>query len=261
MQDFFDLNPESIDPAEQVIRVRQTLKEIIDFFEKLPLKEDVPFNSYQQYQRFCYKKYIKNIDIKILEESRAFMVPDTMKITDLPLKYRAEQYGLCKNNNLTVAGRMCFPVMDFEENIMGFVAHDKFTQPKYLDIKTYGYIPKKTTLLGMEKMRDYYETVEPVFIPEGLGCMLYLRSRGFKALAALGSYLQPYVLNIIHRIKNPIIVPDSDSAGNKLRTQALKEGFKIFTVPYTLGKDIDDARLVNESIILQMLNNLRKGGI
>lgn len=213
--------------------------------------------DFQEEQIKAFTNHFKKVSVDTIKASRGFMLLDSWKISNLPKLYREKRFGLVYANRISILGRFCFPVMESSGRAMGLVAYDPFVKPKYYDTPTYGYKASKYTLFGMEKMKQYYETKEPVFITEGLGCMLFLRDRGFNSLALLGSHMTSYVIEIIKRLYYPIIVPDSDSAGNKMRVQAMRNGFQTLTVPIELGKDLDDARNVDEDAILKLLNQRR----
>ena len=64
---------------------------------------------------------------------------------------------------------------------------------------------------------EYYDNDKPVYLVEGIVCCLYLRSKGFQAFASLGSHLTPYVITILSRFGNRLIViPDNDTIGKSV---------------------------------------------
>ena len=222
------------------------------------------------YQRPTTMDYIegfsklRRIDKDILIKQRCFMLdPDEFyRIDEIPIEFRNEAYGICKYGRIFLDARFVIPVLEPAVNSaealpMGFVGYDKFAKPKYLDSPTYGYKPKQTTLLGMEELNNYYRSNKPVFITEGSMCLFWLRSHGFHALAMLGSYLSPYVLRILNRLENVVLIPDSDETGLKLYN-IYKNIFPIYRTPLHLGKDIDEARLNDESRVISDLKNYIK---
>ena len=99
----------------------------------------------------------------------------------------------------------------------------------------------------MEMLPEYYTSKKPVFITEGLMCTLYLRSQGFQAMASLGSYLTPYVIRILSRFGNRLImVPDFDDTGDKYVSQIKRQLPKAMIIQCTKGKDIEGLRKLEE---------------
>lgn len=229
-----------------VAKLRAELDKFVDFM----LAKD-----YQHEQRLAFIKHFKHVSEDAIIKARGFMVKDDILPSEIPSQYREDRYGIFVNNRMMIKGRFCFPVMDTKGCTMGLVAYDPFERPKYLDTPTYGYKASAFTLFGMECMEEYYTTDDPIFIVEGLGCMLFLRDNGYKSLALLGSNLTPYVSEIISRLKHPVMVGDSDAAGNKLRMKANNNlNIPILVVPPELGKDLDDARNVDEEAVFKLLN-------
>lgn len=232
-----------------ILSTRKLLTEYVNYMSSQPIQVKC---------RELYRDKVKNLSVEILEEQKTFFVPPdgTDYGIRIPEKYLDLSIGtIGKYGRLSYSGRFVYPVQNAVGDVIGLVAHDPTTDNKYLDIKSLGYNPKRTTCFGMEKTYEYLSSDKPTFFLEGIGCTLYLRSKGYQAYALLGSNITPYVMKFIKRHKNPVICPDSDSAGNKLRTQARLNNVNIYTIPYELGKDIDDARKKDEELILNGLNN------
>lgn len=120
--------------------------------------------NFQEEQIKAFTHHFKKVSVDTIKASRGFMMLDSWKIFDLPKLYRQERFGLVRGNRISILGRFCFPVMEPSGRTMGLVCYDPFEKPKYYDTPTYGYKASKYTLFGMEKMKQYYETKEPIFI-------------------------------------------------------------------------------------------------
>ena len=192
----------------------------------------------------------RNLKPSTLIEADGFMVQDDCPAYIIPPDLRDDGTGFTHNGNLVYQGRFVYPVKDVYGDVMGWCGYDKFEPPKYLDSLTYGYKAKNTTLYGMEKMRDYYSSDQPVFVTEGIVCTLWLRQEGFQALASLGSHLTPYVIQILKRFGDRLImVPDSDEAGLKYKKQCEYVLPNARVMQSRVAKDIDDSRQVNDGLV------------
>lgn len=221
-----------------VEEVREDLANIVRFFQA------------QDYHKHAMKLFIeqfRELPIEVAKTSDAFCVDEDMPISQFPEWMLQEPLGFVKKNWVPMWGRCVFPVKDVYGNVMGFCGWDPFVEPKYLDSKNYGYKAKATTLYGMEMLPEYYTSKKPVFITEGLMCTLYLRSQGFQAMASLGSYLTPYVIRILSRFGNRLImVPDFDDTGDKYVSQIKRQLPKAMIIQCTKGKDIEGLRKLEE---------------
>ena len=159
-----------------VEETRQDLNELVEYFRNMPEQRELLEVVFVQERK---------LPMEIGESQKIFFVDDELPCNDLPEKFQVEALGFCRNGYISYAGRLVYPVMDVHGNVMGFCGWDKFDSPKYLDSKTYGYKAKATTVFGMEKLPEYYSNNEPVYVVEGIVCCLYLRSKGFQAIAVL----------------------------------------------------------------------------
>lgn len=219
--------------------IREELGNIVNYFKNVDYYED------------ALKTFICNerqLPIEVGYECDAFFVDENTTISEIPDWMKLDSLGFVKYNKyLVYAGRLVYPVKDVKGNVMGFCGWDKFTEPKYLDSKNYGYIAKNTSLYGMEKIEEYYNSNRPVYVVEGIVCCLYLRSLGYQALALLGSSLSPYVIQILKRFGSRLIlVPDNDEAGDSLVKRAKYALKKCVIVQVRYGKDIDGCRKIDE---------------
>lgn len=197
----------------------------------------------------------RKLSPEIVKECKAFFIPEDVTLYTLPDWMKNESLGMVLYGKYIIqSGRIVYPVFDVKGDVMGFCGWDKYVNPKYLDSKNYGYKAKETTLYGMEKLEEYYNSKEPVFVVEGIVCCLYLRSKGFQALALLGSHMTQYVTQILKRFgKRLVLIPDCDGAGDSLVRQA-KSIFKGITiVQMKYGKDIDGCRKFGDGIYEQQL--------
>lgn len=224
----------------QIEDVRADLKRIVEYFKS---------KDYHNHAMKLFIEDYRKLPLSIAEEADAFCVDEELNVNDFPEWMKSEPLGFVKGKHCPMSGRCVFPIKDVLDNVMGFVGWDPFVEPKYLDSKNYGYKAKNASLYGMEKLQEYYNSNKPVIITEGLMCTLYLRSKEFCALASLGSHLTPYVIQILKRFSNRLIViPDLDDAGEKYVKQIKRDlpNAKIYQVKY--GKDIDGCRKFNDGI-------------
>ena len=239
-----DIHEYSIDET------REDLNRIVKYFQE------------QEYHQHAMEVTIVNerqLPLSIAEEADCFFITEETTVDSLPEWMKADSLGLVRKGFIRQSGRLVYPVKDVKGNTMGFCGWDPFIDPKYLDSKNYGYKAKATTLYGMEKLPEYYRSGKPVFVTEGIVCCLYLRSQGFQALAVLGSYMTPYVIQILRRFGiNLIMVPDNDEAGDSFVRQIKRELKKATIIQVKYGKDIDGCRKLDEHIYeAQLLTELR----
>lgn len=225
--------------------VREDLGNIVKYFQSKDYHEHAMDLFMVQYRKF---------PMEVAIESDAFCVDEEIPLCDIPDWMKHDSLGLVKNNYVTMWGRCVFPVKDVMGNVMGFCGWDPFVDPKYLDSKNYGYKAKQTTLYGMEKLPEYYNSKKPVFVVEGLMCCLYLRWKGFQALATLGSHLTPYVIQILSRFGNRLVmIPDNDETGDKYIKQIKRSLPKALIVQPLVGKDIDGCRKFDDGLYEETL--------
>lgn len=217
---------------------RKDLGKIVEFFKNQP------------YHEHAMKLFIvdyRELPMQVAIDSDAFCVDEELPLSEFPEWIKDESLGFVKGDYCPMSGRCVFPVKDVKGQVMGFCGWDPFAQPKYLDSKNYGYKAKLTTLYGMEKLPEYYESGKPVFVTEGLMCCVYLRSKGFQALASLGSHLTPYVITILSRFGNRLVmVPDNDETGDAYVKQVKNKLPKAICVQVAYGKDIENCRKMED---------------
>lgn len=225
--------------------VREDLGNIVRYFQE---------QDYHQHAMELFIVQQRELPMQVAIDSDAFCVDEEIPLGALPEWMKQESLGFVKKDWIPMSGRCVFPVKDVYGNVMGFCGWDPFVDPKYLDSKNYGYKAKATTLYGMEKMDEYYDSGKPVFVTEGLMCTLYLRSQGFQALASLGSYLTPYVIVILSRFGNRLVmVPDNDETGDKYVGQIKRSLPKAMIIQCAKGKDIEGLRKLDEHAYEQQL--------
>lgn len=254
--------------AERQYSVEETRKDmgrLVDWFCSQPEQEHYLEVAIHNERR---------LPVDIAKQQKVFFVDDEMVSGRLPEEFRSESLGFTRGNIVIFAGRLVYPVMDVKGEVMGFCGWDKVNKPKYLDSKNQGYKAKHSTFYGMETLGEAYRNDKPVYIVEGIVCCLYLRSQGFQAYAMLGSNLTPYVLTILRRFGNRLVViPDNDTigkstteinaqnfnAGNKFVSQVKKELPKARVVQSVIAKDVDDTRLYEDGKYEQLfLQELRQ---
>ena len=245
----------------------------LDFFEQLQIMSSIQEDDSDKYRAMCnrivdifkglpervqevtwFAELTRNLDPQILLDHDCFMVQPDTPSTILPKDLIDDGTGFTKDSFIVYDGRFVYPVKDVHGDVMGWCGYDMFDPPKYLDSKTYGYKAKQTTLFGMEKLEEYYRSKEPVFVTEGIVCTMWLRQEGFQAMASLGSHLTPYVVEILKRFgERLIMVPDSDEAGNSYKQQCKHVLPKARVMQSTVAKDIDDSRKENNNIKTELL--------
>lgn len=229
---------------------REDLKAIVEFFK-----------SRKYYMECVDVAFVKERQLpwSTAEEHDVFFVDEDTLVEDIPEDLRHESLGMVKGRRVVYAGRIVYPVKDVKGQVMGFCGWDKFEKPKYIDSKNNGYKAKDTTFYGMEKMAEYYKSSKPVYVVEGIVCCLYLRSIGLQSVALLTSSLSPYVVEILKRIQNRVvIIPDNDiigkdreelqglrPAGEHLVRLAKKYLTGARVIQPAVAKDVDDTRKVD----------------
>lgn len=223
---------------------RKRMNEIVSIFKALP-------DYLEQLQFFADLR--KGIAIETLEAADAFMVDPDYPLTLLPEELRHDSLGFCNGFGYVYSGRFVYPVKDVKGDVAGWCGYDKFEQPKYLDSVNYGYHAKEGSMWGLEKMADYYSTDDPVFFTEGIVCALWLRQSGFQAMSLLGSYLSPYVIEMLKRLgRRCIIIPDADAAGNMLAKSAKYALPQARIIQSKIAKDIDDSQQIFPNLATEM---------
>ena len=213
--------------------VREDLARVVSYFKGQDYWEEA------MHAFFDYRE----LPISVAIDSDAFAIDENTLVGSIPEWMRTEALGIVRKNFIPMAGRCIFPVKDVKGTIAGFIGWDPFEKPKYLDSRNYGYRANFATVHGMEKMPEYYTNNKPVIITEGMMDTLYLRSKGFQALATLGSYLTPYVRVILSRLGSRcIMIPDNDPTGDKYVAQIKKTLPKAITYQAALGKDLEGLR-------------------
>lgn len=233
---------------------REELGKVVKYFQEQPYHEHAMKLFIQDYRQ---------LPLQVAYDADAFCVDEEIEISEFPEWMQVESLGFIKGQWCPMWGRCVFPVKDVKGQVMGFCGWDPFVDPKYLDSKNYGYKAKLTTLYGMEKLPEYYASGKPVYVTEGLMCCLYLRSKGFQALATLGSHLTAYVITILARFGNRLVmIPDNDETGDKYVHQVKYRLPKAICVQVAYGKDIEGCRKLEEHKYeeqllreLQMLSN------
>lgn len=251
-----------------VSNTRRLLNELVQFFKEHEIYQEAMEVIMVQERR---------LPMQIALECDCFFVPDDMLAVEVPEQFHHESLGFMRGNRLIFGGRLVYPVKDTTGDVMGLCGWDNAEKPKYLDSKNHGYKAKESTLYGMEKLPEYYASKKPVFVVEGIVCCNYLRSKGFQALALLGSNISPYVRHILNRFGSRLIViPDNDfvkdldstslshealskdtnTAGESLVRKCIKQLPKAFVMQTRSRKDIDDTRKEFEENLLKDLNML-----
>lgn len=237
---------------------RKKLNELVEYFK-------VNEEGYEEMLEYVSSK--RQLKYETIKESGAFFINDEKPIALIPDEYRHESYGICRNNRVVYSGRCVFPVYDVRGDVMGFCGWDDVLKPKYLDSMNYGYKAKRNCFYGMEKLSEYYSSNKPVVVVEGLFDCLLLRENGVQALATLGSMISGYVLVILKRFKDRLIMmPDNDNYDGTVIGETAGEGFvsQVFRklpdarVFQTINfKDLNDCWRDSEEHRLALLDDLK----
>lgn len=241
-----------VEVDDSVEVTRQILTEAVQYFSTR--------ENNKQEVSLIMRDLRNNLDLSGLEEDSIFFLnSDELNNFEIPDEYKKYHLGIFNSSGYSIYNnRLVYPIRDVKGNIMGLCGWDPSELPKYLDSTTFGYNAKNNTLYGMEKLKDYYTSSDAVFITEGIVCCNYLRSKGFQALALLGSSISRYVIEILKRFEyRCILIPDNDEAGLHV--------YKIakYQLPYascyvsSVAKDIDDTRMADDGKYEnQLLNEL-----
>ena len=237
---FAELQMMTLLQEDDSAKYRKKNNRILEIFKSMPDYEELVG---------IFAEQVRQLKKETILKADGFMVQPDVPTNILPEDLRDDGTGFVRGPYLVYEGRFVYPVKDVRGDVMGWCGYDKFESPKYLDSKTYGYKAKDTTLYGMECLEEYYKSSDPVFVTEGIVCTLWLRQEGFQAMASLGSHLTPYVVEILKRFGDRLIMlPDSDEAGLKYRTQCKYALPKARIMQSRVAKDIDDSRLVNDAL-------------
>lgn len=249
--DYFDsFYSDILEEHYSIEDVRKDLNRVVDYFRSQDYHEQAMQIALVEDRR---------LSPEIIEESKAFFIPEDTSISNIPDWMLHDSLGIVRfKKYITYLGRIVYPVFDVNGDVMGFCGWEKFSKelgvPKYLDSNNYGYKAKATTLYGMEKLEEYYDSNKPVFVVEGIICCLYLRSKGYQALALLGSKVTPYVTQILKRFgRRLILIPDNDEAGNSLVNWAKWKLKGSVIIQMDKGKDTDGCRLYEDGILEETL--------
>lgn len=242
---FAELQMSTMLQEDDAVKFRKLNNRILEVFLNMPDRME---------WLTIFAEKVRSLSVETLVKADSFMIQPDTPATVLPDDLRVDGTGFCKDTFLRYEGRYVYPVKDIRGDVMGWCGYDKFDAPKYLDSQTYGYKAKDTTLYGMEELPKYYRSNEPVFVTEGIVCTLWLRQEGFQAMASLGSHLTPYVIEILKRLGNRLImIPDSDEAGLKYKKQC-KYALPLARVMQSkVAKDVDDSRQVDPSLKEELL--------
>lgn len=227
---------EEIDPDTSIDDTRAVLSQWIVYMRS---------QEYQEHDIGMMAK-MRSLKVETLHKCQSFMYDPDFQIA--PEFFRGDL------NLEWFSGRYVFPIFTSGGLPCGLVGWDKFDLPKYLDSRNHGYKAKVTTMMGMEEMHNYLSSEAPVIFVEGPICMLVLRENGFNALSFLGSYLSPYMAQVVRRFgRRAVVIPDSDASGDKLAIQAGRRCPQARIVRVDSDKDVDDSRMANP----QFFQNLR----
>ena len=224
---------------------RNDLLDLVRYFQSLPYWEYAIQEAFVKERKLSFQTAV---------EHDVFFVDESTQLYDLEDKFKNESLGFVKNKTITQLGRLVYPVKDVKGNIMGLTGWDKYVKPKYLDSKNFGYKAKATTMFGMEKLPEYYQTGKPVFVLEGPVDCMYLREKGFQALSTLGSYLNKYCAEILRRFGDRLfVIPDMDESGNSYVQQVKNVLPKAHVLQVVAGKDVDGYRKMNDGEFEQQI--------
>ena len=225
---------EEVSIISKVKETRQEMQKLLDIFLAQPWRNELVS---------IFAEGVRHLDTQTLLDVDSFMIQDDDELLYVPQEYMSETFGLFRSGFFIFKGRYIYPVKDVDGLPMGWVGYDKFSDVKYLDSKNYGYLPKHTTLWGMDKLPEYYRSGRQIWFVEGIVCALYLRQCGEQSLAFLGSSPTPYVWEIVRRFGDKArIVADSDAAGNRLVVSSKRNAKRAKVFQSSIAKDLDDSK-------------------
>lgn len=169
----------------------------------------------------------RKIPKEAFEKIDVFFINPDESVAEAPEFILDRAHGLVYNEKYWVyGGRYVFPVKDVQGDIMGFVGYIYNEENKYIDSRTFGYVAKRTTMFGMEKLPEYYTSDKCLFITEGIMDMAYLRYHGHNSMSLLTSKIGKYQCEILKRFgRRCIILADNDSSDKFTEERTAGEGF------------------------------------
>lgn len=231
-----------VESENSIEACRNTLTNAVKFFSSIK-DNDLKVKAVFEIAR-------DKLDYDSIEDKDIFFYDsDELLPSDVPGIYKAYNLGMFNADGFPIfRDRLVYPVRDVRGYVMGLCGWDLGGIPKYLDSRNYGYNAKNNCLFGMEKLEEYYKSDKPIFITEGIVCCLYLRSKGFNALALLGSSISTYVIEILKRFKDRcILLPDNDKAGLSVLKTAKYKLKDARCYVSKVAKDIDDTRKLDDN--------------
>lgn len=233
------------DNTNSITKARKDMNRIVELFKSRP--------DYMELVTDFALSY-RYLDVETFTKHDGFMVNPDVLVNEIPEDLQHVSLGFCKNLDLVFKGRFVYPVKDVKGDVMGWCGYDCESTTKYLDSINYGYVAKRYSLWGMEKLPEYYRSNEPVFFVEGIVCALYLRQCGLQALAFLGSNVSPYVFEIVKRFGlRGVVIVDADEAGLKCKLKLKRLCPTMRVYQSRVAKDIDDSRQVDPDFITEVI--------
>lgn len=236
---------------------RELMTNMVKYFTSLP-ENDGPIEWLSEE---------RHIPLEVLKEHDVFFIDEDVLQIEIPEEYRDETLGLCRWHYIVYSGRIVYPVKSPKGLVMGLCGWTKDDgEVKYLDSKNFGYKAKYNSMYGMEKLYEYYTSKKPVVLVEGIVDCLLLRSFGIQAFALLGSLLTTYVITILSRFKDRLVViPDNDNykgiaedktAGENFVKQVFYKLSEARVYQTTSAKDLDDVIRLSEEKKIELINDL-----
>lgn len=212
--------------------------------------------EYQQYMGVA-----RNLPQSVYHQAKGFFIPDFNYNHEIFGPYLDEKsLGLKGDSGYPVfAGRFVYPILGFNNEVIGYVGYDRDHQTKYLLSKSYGF-GQSTTFYGMNMMRWIYK-MGFVVVVEGIVDCLWLWMQGIPAIALQGNKLTPFHIQVLKRFGyNVLLVPDNDETGHKAITFWTKSLPQASVLKLLNGKDIDEWRKVtdNPNLIHMLLSEWKQ---
>ena len=238
-------------------------------------------------------------DVEIAKQDLLFYVPNDDYLPSLlgeevasGAGYLYNQFGEC-----TLTERLAIPIYDFSDRIRHFIGYDgtapsdiQENQDKQNDLGDLGDSSEdqegSSDLEGQEDMyikykypvaralpksrfmyiraQEYIQAIEEgyIFVVDGIFDKRRLSAEGYNAVSLMGSALTFWHKLYLSKIRNIIVIPDNDLAGEQLVRKCKRAFSHVSVLRQNITWDIDDFLKSKENINIfrDTFNNMKSGG-
>lgn len=198
--------------ADGLALVKQVRRELTDFWDKvssLYSTDDVIM------ELMTRRKYTDERMFNTLKEVKLAYFENLSDVTCLfPLsQYKTSSiWGLQSAKGISyLSGRYIVPIRDINNQITALVGWYP-DERKYITTPTFGF-SRDAQFFNIETYRTLANSVDRVYLVEGIFDTLSLRSLGLFALGNMGLALSPVKIEILKRFGHVYAIPDGDKAG------------------------------------------------